>query len=204
MELDVNTDQSFLNFLPGRKEDDSGLIVRFHLQPRLLVAKSNAAGRKIYADAEYCEIRIKGQPKQVVDELVTPDHIAKFPVAYAYFKAQKEMPLVGTPIEQLPGITPSVVERLKVMRLRSCEDVASASDAAGQEYGPGFVPIRNQCKAFVGQTSEQTVALQDENKLLKEQMAAQQKQMAQLLARTAALENSKTQKRARKLQEAVP
>jgi len=194
--LDVSTDAAFMGFMPGRKEDDAGLIVRFHLQPRLLVAKSNAAGRKIYADAEYCEIRIKGQPKQVVDELVTPEHIAKFPVAYAYFKAQKEMPVVGTPIEQLPGISPSVVEKLKAMRIRSCEDGAAMSDAAKQEFGPGAIAISNQCRAFVGQTSEKTIALEEENKQLKEQMA-------QLLERVGALETSKTQKRARKLQEAA-
>lgn len=195
--LDVSTDESFMGFLPGRREDDAGLIVRFYLDKLLMGKQSRDAGREIYVDREFCEIRIKGQPKQVVNELVTPEHIQKYPVAYAHFRAKKEIPVVGTPIEQLPGVGPSMIAQLKTMSVRSIEDMAKMNDAGLQSIGNGASSMQKTAKAFLDKTSERTVTLEQENAELK-------RQLDNMNARMAALENSKTSKRLKKQQEAAP
>lgn len=193
MQLDPTVDDSFRNFLPGgMQEDDRSLIPRFFVKPKLMGAKSEAAKRPIYEDREYIEIVIKGQPHGIPHHEVTDEHRRRFPIAYAAFKAGKEVPLVGTPIDMLPGMGPSQALNLKAMNLRTIEDVAAVSDEnTMNRMGMGARDLVNRCKAWVGEKSNESVALKDE---LDKERAERQA----LEDRLAALEKAGKPKKARR------
>lgn len=173
-QLDVGSDDAWRNFLPGAaQEDDKALIVEFFVGKKLMGAKSEVLGRPVYEDREFVKIMIKGQDKQIVIEEVKPAHKAKYPIAYLQFQQSKPMPLIGTPIEMLPGVGPSMAHHLKGINLRSVEDVANISDEnVLQAMGPGARDLVKRAKAFVGHTSEKTAALEAE---LAEQKAENQR-----------------------------
>ena len=161
-QIDVNTDEAFRSFLPGQQqEDDRALVVEFFTDKKLLGAKSQAEKRPIYEDREYVRIQIKGQDKQLVVHEVTHEHRTKYPIAYQRFVLQKPAPVIGTPIEQLPGVGPSMAHHLKGLALRTVEDVANISDENTlQRVGMGARDLVNRAKAWLAQTTESTVSLQ--------------------------------------------
>lgn len=174
MQLDPTTDESFTQFLPGRQqEDDRALIVEFFVGKKLMGAKSKAAGREIYEDREYIRIYIKGQDKQVAVHEVTDQYRQKYPNAYQRFRLQKPAPVVGTPIEQLPGVGPSLAHHLKGINIRTIEDLAGCenNETALANVGMGARELVKKAKAFLSQTDERTVALEQENAALKQQLA---------------------------------
>src|SRR5918992_1635180 len=115
MEIDPTSDEAFQHFLLTKAaqtgEDDRALMVDFFTLPKLLGFRSNQEGRPIYEDQDYCRIRIKGQPHQVVVEEVTEQHKQRFPIAYHAFLQKRPQAIVGTPIEQLPGVGRSTCQR---------------------------------------------------------------------------------------------
>lgn len=179
-------DSAFASFLPNATEDDKALIVKFFVKPKLMGLKSHEAGHEVYEDREYIEIKIKGQDKQVVSREATAQDKKKYPVAYYHFVQAKPAPVVGAPIEQLPGIGPSMALRLKQLNIRTIEDMSAISDeAALQAIGGGARDMVKRAKAFLEKTSAETVSLAEENKALKEQI---EKDRADFAARLAALE----------------
>lgn len=195
MQLDVQTDSAFLQFLPGQQlEDDKALIIRFFVGKKLLGAKSIAAGREIYEDREFVEILIKGQDKQAVVEEVKQHHKQKYPVAYMAFKQAKELPIVGTPIEQLAGVGPSLAHTLKGLHIRSIEDMAGVgeNEIVLQAIGMGARDLVKRAKAWLDQTSATTVSLQEENAKLKELLAKMNERLEALEQKPADESPSKT------------
>lgn len=190
------TDSAFLSFIPGlQAEDDKALIVTFFVKPKLMGLKSHEAGHEVYEDREYIEIKIKGQDKQVVSREATAQDKKKFPVAYHHFQLQKPAPVVGVPIEQLPGLGPSMALRLKQLNIRTIEDMAGISDeAAIQAIGMGARDMIRGAQAFLAKTSTQTLSLAEENKALREQLQSERDAFE---ARLAALEASKPRRKHR-------
>lgn len=183
--LDPTTDDSFRSFLPGQREDESGVIPRFFMKEVLLGAKSQELGREVYEDREHIEIKIKGQDKGIYCDLVRDAHRKRFPIAYAAFKAGKEAPVVGTPVEQMSGIGPAMAHNLRGLNIRTIEDLASISDEnALSAIGMGARDLVNRAKAWVQGKAPEVTALQD-------QLAAERQARQELEARLAALEASK-------------
>lgn len=174
MQLDVNTDEAFKGFLPGSDmQDDKSLVVEFFVGKKLLGAKSQEAGREIYEDREFVKIQIKGQDKQVVVEEVKPFHKQKYPISYNLFQMGKPLPVVGTPIGQLPGVGPSLVHSLQGLQLRTIEDVADLTDENTlSSIGMGARDLVTRAKAFIQKAMPKAVALEEENKALREQLTA--------------------------------
>lgn len=172
MSHEPTSDADFLPFLNGKMEDDSSLIPRFFVAAKLMGAKSEAAKRPIYEDREYVEIKIKGQDKQVVVHEVDEKIKARFPIGYALFLRQKPAPVVGTPIEQLAEVGPSMAHHLKGLNLRTVEDLAAVTDENTlQRIGMGARDMVNRAKAWIEQTSAQTLVLKEENEKLRKMLA---------------------------------
>jgi hypothetical protein len=163
--------------------------VEFYLGKKLLAAKSRDAGREIYEDREYVRIQIKGQDKQVVVHEVTEQYKRKFPIAYQLFQMGKPQPVVGTPIEQLPGMGPSLAHHLRGIALRTIEDIAGVSDENTiNRIGMGARELVKKAQAFIAQSTQKEVSLEQENADLK-------KQLADLAQRMETLEKPKRAKR---------
>ncbi len=178
--LDVSSDEAWKQFLPGNKlEDDAALIVEFFVDKKLMGAKSEAAGKPVYEDREYVKIMIKGQDKQIVVQEVQKTHKERFPIAYLRFTQNKPLPVVGTPIEMMPGVGPSLAHQLKGMNLRTIEDVANITDeSVMQSIGMGARDLVKRARAWLEQTSEKSLTLQAqlvekdaENERLRQQIA---------------------------------
>lgn len=185
------TDDAFRSFLPGMpQEDDKALIVEFFIAPKLMGAKSKEAGRPIHEDREFVRIMIKGQDKQIVVHEVTDQHRQKFPIAYMRFKQNQPMPLMGEPIDLMPGVGPSMAMHLKRLNLRTVEDVAGVADENTlQAMGAGARDLVNRCKARIAQKSAETVGLQEQ---LAAERAAREEERKAFEARLAALEANAT------------
>lgn len=199
MSLDVNTDEAFASFLPGRpQEDDKSLIVTFFTDKKLLGEKSRAAGRPIYEDREYVRIQIKGQDKQVVVEEVKQSHKEKYPFAYHAFVSKKPAPVIGTPIEQLNGVGPSQAHNLRGLNLRTVEDLAGVTDENTlSAIGMGARDLVKKAKAWIDGQSTKSVDLEQQLAAEREARAEEKKRNDALEARLAVLEKKpKTKKKA--------
>lgn len=161
-------DDDFRSFLPGnQQEDDKNLIIQFFVDKKLMGAKSEAAGRPIYEDREYVRVMIKGQDKQIVVHEVTAQIRQKYPISYQRFLQQKPAPVIGTPIDMLPGVGPSLAHHLKGLNLRSIEDVANVTDENTlQAMGAGARDLVKRSRAWMEQSSERALNLEEANKQL--------------------------------------
>lgn len=170
MSHEPRDDTDFLQFLNGKTEDDSALIPEFYVDKKLMGAKSEEAKRPIYEDREYLRIKIKGQDKSIPVHEVTDEHRRRFPIAYAFFLRQKPVPVIGTPIEQLAGVGPSMAHHLKGLNLRTVEDLAAVSDDnTVNRIGMGGRDLVTRAKAWLQHSTSQTVALAEEKDRLREE-----------------------------------
>lgn len=203
--LDVTTDDSYRSFLPGMaQEDDRSLVPEFFVQKKLMGAKSEALNREVYEDREYVKITIKGQPHgqpvHEVDEKIKH----RFPIAYARFKAGLPAPAIGTPVEQLSGVGPSLAHHLKGLMLRTVEDLANVSDENTiNRIGGGARDLVNRAKAWIEQKAPETVALQEALAAAQAATEAATKRAEEVEAR-AALDRAEWEKRISALEKGSP
>jgi hypothetical protein len=120
----------------GMPEHVNQVGVGFCLHPLEDTAKSEEAGRPIYKDVEYIQIIIPGDRESVVFQPATADHKRRFPVAYARFKAQEAVAIVGTPIEAWPAITRALALTLKAAGIPTVEAMAEVGDGNLDRLGP--------------------------------------------------------------------
>lgn len=181
MQLDPTSDEAFRPFLPGQQsEDDRMLIPEFFVGKKLMGFLSEKAGRPVYEDREFVRIMIKGQDKQIHVEEVKESHKQRFPIAYHAFLQKKPVPVVGTPIEMMPGVGPSMAHHLKGLNLRAIEDLASVTDENTlQRIGMGARDLVRQAKAWIEKSTGQAIALAEEKSRLERENEELRKQLAE-------------------------
>lgn len=125
----------------------------FYMHPFLLVPESRAAGRKVYEDRVYIEIKIKGdantsfsRPKREQDE-------KDFAAEWKEYTTG-EMEIEGTPLRSLPNISPAKEKNLSAAGIRSIEELATLNDAVviGVQ---GMVTLRKQAQAYLAALEEE-------------------------------------------------
>lgn len=182
----------------GATDPDARLHVRFYVEPVKNDFKSNLEGRPIYEDVQMVEIRVPGDPLNVIKTAVREDHKQRFPKHWAYFDMTqgKENLEVGTPLSQWPALQPSNIEMLRAMKFSTVEQIASASDEQITRLGMGggMAPFVLRDKAqrylavakdtstvdraaeelekFKAEAAEKEARQAEEMRLLREQMAA--------------------------------
>lgn len=110
--------------------------------------RHQGAGRDIYKDAEFIEIRIPMNLKEVRRRQVRESDKRRWPVQYAAFKAGLASPLIGTPVDKLPFLTKAQVLEFQAMGLRTAENVRDISDSDGQKL-MGFQQLRRRVADFL-------------------------------------------------------
>jgi len=130
-------------------------------------------------------IRIMVPGENIIDQPVRDDHKARFPRQWLHFQMQNENgDIPGTKLEDwhhaAPGdITDGQVAELQILKFRTVEQVATASDAQVMRVGMGGVGLRLKAQAFLRMKSESTANA--ELAEAKAQLAALQAQVAQLI-----------------------
>lgn len=92
------------------------------------------------------------------------------------WKDGEEPPVMGTPLDQWPGLSPSQFKSLKNANIRTIEDAAAMNEEGIMRVGMGARSIKDRATSFlktaanVGATAEQNAALQQENRDLRTQV----------------------------------
>lgn len=140
--------------------------------------KSNAEGREVGEEQDFILIISPGQQKTEVRRKATDaDKMTYAPEWSAYLQG-KEHQVSGTPIELLPGLANGMADALKALYIYTIEQMASLPDIALQKVGMGGNDIRQKCRAYLTNGSEEVEAL-------KEQLAQAQARIAELEAQAA-------------------
>lgn len=162
-------------------------FVTFHTVAKHLQKESEAAGRYIARDVDMVTVRQLGATDSVVFKVeqwlaqnkmeveggrMDPTHASAYEESYRRWKAGQEMPVNGTPIKSWPVITPSQVETLLRVGLRTVEDLADLNDEGLRKIGMGAVELKNKAHAWMlaagdkGKLTQDMAALQRTNEQL--------------------------------------
>lgn len=162
--------------------------VAFGLYPVQNEQKSAEAGRPIYEEKEFVRIVVPGDRNSIVFQPATDEHRRRFPRAYEAFKNRTQIANDGTPLEHWPPLNRGLCMTLKAAHIHTVEALAQVSDANLQSLGMGMRELRDQARAYI-QSAKDVAAIHKlaaENQRLREQMAEQQRQIAELSRRLSA------------------
>lgn len=131
------------------KDDDRGVSALFFLQAVLQGFKSHEAKREIYEDKVFVRIRVKGNDKtEVIREAHDADK-RRFPHQYKAFLDGAEQVKTGTPLERLPGVTPSMALMLRNLHIRTIEDLSEIGDNVLPNVGMGGRELRTRAVDYL-------------------------------------------------------
>lgn len=167
---------------PQNMQAESNLFVSFYTEAIELKAESEKQGRPVYRDVPFIKIVVPGDVNNIIERKATKEDEAKFPKAWARYKAQESDAHEGTPLEQWPQMSRSLVKEAKFFEIHTVEQLAGLSDINVSKMGMGYLELRNKAKAWLtaaaGTASETAQAA--ENQRLKDMIADLQAQMSAL------------------------
>lgn len=146
--------------LKQSQEADRTLGVEFFVKPSENIAKSREAGRPIFEDKEYIRIRMPANPKAEVVAPANEMHYVpwakaqmtyseRFQANYDAFKQGQVDFIAGTPLDLMPGITPSKREELKLQHVRTVEQLAGLPTQAMRRLGMDGSGLVQMAKDFL-------------------------------------------------------
>lgn len=180
------------------EESTRHLHIEFYLRdPRQNKRKSEKEGRPIYDEMEMVRIRFVGDGKRVhcapahekalrimneQGDFVGMSYIERFPKHYEAFLEQKEPPIDGAPISELPFLSASQVAEMKAINIRSVENLAELNSDGRKRIGMNALEITRKAQDWLDARAGDDVAgrLQEQNTLMQTQMAEMQAQIAKL------------------------
>ena len=115
---------------------------------QLLGEQALLAGRPLFHDREYVEIRIPGNKDEIRVRPVRETDRLNWPREYEAFKNGQTAPQTGTPLEQLPFMLKSQVEEYAFFGVRTAEQLVSMPDDLAQKF-VGHQGLKHRVQAFV-------------------------------------------------------
>jgi hypothetical protein len=134
----------------------------------------------------FIRIMVPGDTTNIIDQPVRDDHKERFPRQWLHFQMQNENgDIPGTKLQEWHDAAPSditdaQVAELQILKFRTVEQVATASDAQMMRVGMGGVGLRLRAQAFLRLKSESTS--NSELVEAKAKLAALEAQVAALVA----------------------
>ena len=184
--------------------DERPPYVRFERQVVEDKAASIREGRYVGMDVDFVLVTPAGSKDEMPSKVdrwfettkrnvsagrMNPKWLKYWEEGYKRWKSGQEMPLNGTPIKGWGMISPAMQETLIRMRCMTIEDLAVLNDEGLRRVGMGSMELRNKAKNWLqaikdqGPLVTQVTALEQENKILKEQVET-------LITQVAALKNA--------------
>lgn len=158
---------------------ESNLFVTFFIEAVEVKAESEKQGRPVYRDVPFIKIVVPGDVNNIIERKASKEDELKFPKAWARFKAEEADVMEGTPLEQWPQMSRSLVKESKFFEIHTVEQLANLSDINVSRMGMGYMELRNKAKAYLvaaaGTAGETAQAA--ENQRLKDMIADLQRQM---------------------------
>lgn len=134
----------------------------------------------------FVRIMVPGDTTNIIDQPVRDDHKERFPRQWLRFQMQSENgDIPGTKLEEwmsaCPGeINEGQVAELQILKFRTVEQVATASDAQMMRVGMGGIGLRLKAQAFLRLKHDTTST--NELAETKAALAALQAQVAAMMA----------------------
>jgi len=128
-------------------QGDDKLFVKFYAKATKDEAKSQEAGRAIFEEKVYVNIKIPGDKNNDVNRIAFPEDIMRFPIHYERFRKGQEQ-VIGTPLNAVPFLNEAQVEEYKSMYIRTVEQLAALSDVQASKIF-GSVGHKQQAQAFI-------------------------------------------------------
>ena len=138
--------------------------------------KTQEAGRPVADWKEYVIILCPGQPRSATDRPANEIDKRQYPREYEAFQKNEEAPLPGTPINQLPGMSPYRAQELRRIHIFTVEQMAACSETARKDVGMDFNTLKASAAEFLKRGTPEVEAL-------KAQVAELTAQLAQLTAK---------------------
>jgi len=127
--------------------------VTFYMHPVLLGKVSQEEGREIYEDRIYVEIQVPGQKNQIVKREVQDKDKAEYSKEWGAFDGGTDA-VVGSPIDHLPGMTPSKAKELQALGIYTIEQLVEIDESGIQKVGHGARDLIRRGESFMGKNTE--------------------------------------------------
>lgn len=170
------------------------LSFRFIMKSVKDEVKSAEAGHPVFEDKEYIEILVPGDATSRVCRPVRPTDFERedMPGArqvYEHFKRGIESPQSGVPLEQWPSVTAAQVDTLRVVGVRTVEQLASVSDQHIGTLGMGYHSLRQKAQDWLAAAKDNAhlEKMRAEMNGMKEQLEAAQRQLREAMDELRAL-----------------
>lgn len=158
---------------------DSSLRVQFYRHAELNSFRSAQEGRKIFDDKIYIRIMMPANRLNEVEREATPADKLRFSKAYQHFIEKGEQLITGTPLSQLPSLTPGQVLELRALKVETVEQLANIPDTTAQLLGVGGLELKKRAVDYLGRGAS-TEALSAEIAELKRQLEARVQKAAEV------------------------
>lgn len=141
------------------QEADKNLHVKFFLHPKQDDVKSADAGRPIFDELEFVEIRVRGDRINMVSRPAHDGDRQRFAGTYAAFKAGNAEQHSGTMLSAWPPMTRAMVEELKYFGFYTVEQLAQASDSVCSKFA-GLTTWKQKAAAFLAMSAGSSAPLE--------------------------------------------
>lgn len=158
---------------------ESHLFVQFYTDAVELRAESEKQGRPIFKDMPFVRIIVPGDTNNIIERVADETDKHRFPNAWAKYQNSEAKANEGTPLEQWPQITRSLLKECKYFEIHTVEALSNISDAHVAKLGMGFGELRTKAKAWLEAAAgtAQITAQAAENAQLKQMLADLQAQI---------------------------
>lgn len=166
--------------------------IRFTIESKQDDAASRAAGRPIFKDVEYIEIRLPGDRLLINHFPVEAEHRQRYARQYQHWKQTQQDPTSGTPLKEWAPLARSQVEYLAYSGIKTVEDLAGATDGTLQLLGAGYLSLSQKARDFIAKAKGDDVSatLRHQMEQLQASNLALQDQVRVLAAKAQAKEDS--------------
>lgn len=171
-----------------RYAGDKSVYVKFYMHPIRDEEASVHNGRPMFKDVQYVEIRAAGNQNNIIQRPVTRMDIDRFPEQYRRFKEGMSEQVIGTRLAEVPWVTRSQVEELAHIRIYTLEALSAVpEDVCQRMAGLRDLKMRAQNALEASEKAAPFLALEAENKELKNQLDTMSNQLKELTAAFKAL-----------------
>ena len=132
-----------------------------------------------YKGRPFVRIIVPGDTNNIIERVADDTDKHRFPNAWAKYQNSEAKANEGTPLEQWPQITRSLLKECKYFEIHTVEALSNISDAHVAKLGMGFGELRTKAKAWLEAAAgtAQITAQAAENAQLKQMLADLQAQI---------------------------
>ena len=163
--------------------EDRKLLVKFFIKPREDRQATLKAGRPVFKDVEYIDIKIPGSRNTGVSRPASPKDKQRFHEHYQAFKGRMEAPSEGTPLTEWPLITRSMCENLAFIHIKTVENLADVADNHISQF-MGGLNMKQKAADWLEVAADEAPMLELKQQLAErdERISKMERQLEQLLA----------------------